>query len=62
MSRPPQPEDLYRFRIPTDPHLSPDGKLVAFTIQTAAPGRDAYRHAIAQGYRFYSYGDATLFL
>ena len=46
MSRPPQPEDLYRFRIPTDPTLSPDGKLVAFAIQTAAPGRDAYRHAI----------------
>jgi len=46
MSRPPQPEDLYRFRIPTDPHLSPDSELVAFTIQTAAPGRDAYRHAI----------------
>jgi acylaminoacyl-peptidase len=46
MSRPPQPEDLYRFRIPTDPNLSPEGELVAFTIQTAAPGRDAYRHAI----------------
>jgi dipeptidyl aminopeptidase/acylaminoacyl peptidase len=46
MSRSPQPEDLYRFRIPTDPHLSPDGELAAFTIQTAAPGRDAYRHAI----------------
>jgi len=45
MSRPPQPDDLYRFRIPTDPHLSPDGELVAFTIQVAAPGRDAYRHA-----------------
>jgi len=46
MSRPPQPEDLYRFRIPTDPNLSPDGELVAFTIQTAAPVRDGYRHAI----------------
>ncbi len=23
---------------------------------------DAYRHAIASGYRFYSYGDATLIL
>ena len=46
MSRPPQPEDLYRFRIPTDPRLSPDGTLIAFTVQTAAPGRDAYRHAI----------------
>jgi acylaminoacyl-peptidase len=46
MPRPPQPEDLYRFRIPTDPQLSPDGELVAFTVQTSAPGRDAYRHAI----------------
>jgi dipeptidyl aminopeptidase/acylaminoacyl peptidase len=46
MSRPPQPEDLYRFRIPTDPRLSPDGEMVAFTIQSAARGRDAYRHAI----------------
>lgn len=46
MSRPPQPEDLYRFRIPTDPQLSPDGTLVALTVQVAAPGRDAYRHAI----------------
>src|SRR5512140_177643 len=46
MSRPPQPEDLYRFRIPTDPQLSPDGEWIAFTVQTAAPGRDAYRQAI----------------
>ena len=46
MSRPPQPEDLYRFRIPTDPQLSPDGEWIAFTVQVVAPGRDAYRHAI----------------
>jgi acylaminoacyl-peptidase len=46
MSRPPRPEDIYRFRIPTDPQLSPDGELVALAIQVAAPGRDAYRHAI----------------
>ena len=46
MSRPPQPEDLYRFRIPTDPQLSPDGEWIAFTVQTATRGRDAYRHAI----------------
>ena len=46
MSRPPQPEDLYRFRIPTDPWLSPSGELVAMTVQVAAPSRVAYRHAI----------------
>ena len=46
MSRPPQPEDLYRFRIPTDPWLSPSGELVAMPVQVAAPTRDAYRHAI----------------
>ena len=46
MSRPPQPDDLYRFRIPTDPQLSPNGDSIAFTVQVAAPGRDAYRHAI----------------
>ena len=38
MSRPPQPEDLYRFRIPTDPQLSPDGEWIAFTVQVAALG------------------------
>jgi len=45
MIRPATPEDLYRFRIPTDPQLSPDGALVAVTVQSAAPGRDGYRHA-----------------
>ena len=46
MLRPPIPEDLYRFRIPTDPQLSPDGMLVAVTVQSVAPGRDGYRHAV----------------
>ena len=46
MRRPPAPEDLYRLRIPTDPQLSPDGSLVAMTVQSVAPGRDGYRHAI----------------
>jgi dipeptidyl aminopeptidase/acylaminoacyl peptidase len=46
MLRPPTPEDLYRFRIPTDPQLSPDGALVAMTVQSVAPGRDGYRHAV----------------
>ena len=45
MTRPATPDDLYRFRIPTDPQLSPDGTLVAVTVQTVAPGRDGYRHA-----------------
>ena len=46
MARVPRPDDYYRFRIPTDPQLSPGGDRVAFTVQTVAPGRDGYRHAI----------------
>lgn len=46
MSVPARPEDLHRFRIPTDPRLSPDGDLVAFTVQVVTPVRDGYRHAI----------------
>ena len=46
MTRQPSPTDLSSFRIPTDPVLSPDGALIAFSLQTCAPGRDAYRHAI----------------
>jgi len=46
MARVPQPDDLYRFRIPTDPQLGPGGDRIAFTVQTVAPGRDGYRHAI----------------
>jgi acylaminoacyl-peptidase len=44
--RPPRPDDLFRLRIATEPRLSPDGRLVAFTLQTVAPGFDGYRHAI----------------
>jgi dipeptidyl aminopeptidase/acylaminoacyl peptidase len=40
------PDDVYRFRVPTEPRLSPDGRLVAFTVQTVAPRRDGYRRAI----------------
>jgi acylaminoacyl-peptidase len=46
MLRPPTPDDLNRFLIPTDPRLSPDGTLVAMTVQAVAPGRDGYRHAL----------------
>ena len=46
MSRPPRPEDLSRLRIPTEPRLSTDGRFVAFTVQTVAPGQDGYRHAV----------------
>ena len=46
MARPARPEDLYRFRIPTDPALSPDGSFIAFTLQTTGAGRDADRHAV----------------
>jgi acylaminoacyl-peptidase len=44
--RPPRPDDLYRLRVPTEPALSPDGRWAAITLQTVAPGFDAYRHAL----------------
>ena len=31
------PDDLYRFRIPTDPRVSPDGSHALVTLQTSAP-------------------------
>src|SRR5664279_3058466 len=46
MARAPRPDDLYRFRIPTDPQLAPGGDRIAFTVQTVAPTWDGYRHAI----------------
>lgn len=46
MPRPPRPEDVYRLRIPTEPRLSPDGRLAVATVRTAAPTKDAYRSAI----------------
>ena len=45
-TRPFRPDDLYRLRVATEPRLSPDGSRVAFTVQTVAPGKDGYRHAI----------------
>jgi dipeptidyl aminopeptidase/acylaminoacyl peptidase len=41
-----EPDDLARIRVATEPVLSPGGRLVAFTVQTVAPRRDGYRHAI----------------
>ncbi|HEX2754684.1 MAG TPA: S9 family peptidase [Candidatus Limnocylindrales bacterium] len=46
MTRSFRPDDLYRFRIATDPRLSPDGSLAVFTVQTVAPAKDGYRHAL----------------
>ena len=46
MTRSFRPDDLYRFRIATDPRLSPDGSLAVFTVQTVGPSKDGYRHAL----------------
>ncbi len=46
MPRPPRPADLYRLRIASQPQLSPDGRSVVVTLQTVAPGFDAYRSAL----------------
>lgn len=46
MSRPAQPDDLYRLQVPTNPALSPDGRTVAFTVTTSSVGRDGYRSAV----------------
>ncbi len=46
MPRPASPDDLYLLRLPTDVRLSPDGTRVAFSLQEAAPGKDAYRSSL----------------
>ena len=46
MPRPPRPDDLYALRSPTDVRLSPDGTRIAFSLQEAAPGKDAYRSSL----------------
>jgi dipeptidyl aminopeptidase/acylaminoacyl peptidase len=46
MPRSIEPADLYALRVPTDPRLSPDGRLVSFTVQSSAPRHDGYRHAV----------------
>ena len=45
-SRSPRPEDLYDLRVPTDVALSPDGRWVAFSVKSVAPGKDGYRTAL----------------
>ncbi len=44
--RSPRPDDLYAFRIATDPRLSPAGDRVVFTLQSVAPTKDGYRRVI----------------
>ncbi len=46
MARAPRPEDLYDLRVPTDLELSPDGRLVAFSVKAVAPGKDGYRSSL----------------
>ena len=45
-ARAPRPEDLYDLRVPTDTAISPDGRWVAFSVKSVAPGKDGYRSAI----------------
>jgi dipeptidyl aminopeptidase/acylaminoacyl peptidase len=44
--RPLAPDDLYRLRVPTEPRLAPDGSAAVVTVQSVAPARDGYRHAL----------------
>jgi dipeptidyl aminopeptidase/acylaminoacyl peptidase len=44
--RPPTADDLARFKVASEPRLSPGGGLVAFVVQTVAPRKDGYRSAI----------------
>lgn len=45
-TRAPRPEDLYDLRVPTDLELSPDGRFVAFSVKSVAPGKDGYRTSL----------------
>src|SRR5918998_4079520 len=44
--RAPRPEDLYELRVPTQTDLSPDGRFVAFSVKSVAPGKDGYRSSL----------------
>jgi acylaminoacyl-peptidase len=44
--RPARPDDVYRLRVPTEPRLSPDGRLIVATVKTVGPSKDAYRSAL----------------
>jgi dipeptidyl aminopeptidase/acylaminoacyl peptidase len=44
--RAPAPEDLYRILVPTDPRVSPEGRLVTFTVQRVRPTFDGYASSI----------------
>jgi dipeptidyl aminopeptidase/acylaminoacyl peptidase len=46
MPRAPRPEDLYDLRIPVDVRLSPDGRWVALSVKSVAPGKDGYRTSL----------------
>jgi acylaminoacyl-peptidase len=41
-----RPDDVYRFRVPTEPRLSPDGRWVVATVKVAAPRHDGYRTSL----------------
>lgn len=46
MPRAATPQDVYRLAVPTDPQLSPDGTLVAFTVTRAKPAADGYFRSV----------------
>src|SRR5260370_4833580 len=44
--RPFEPRDITRIRWITDPHISPDGRRVAFVVATPSEGRDEYLSSV----------------
>ena len=44
--RPLRVDDYFRFRVLSEPAISPDGRRVAFTVQVADPDRDENRSAV----------------